>query len=58
MVHFGQEGDYQLDSRHLTLSSLPAEESFVLEIDTEIYPHKNTSLEVNLLCFLVKLSMM
>ncbi|KAL9860951.1 Puromycin-sensitive aminopeptidase [Arabidopsis thaliana] len=40
-----KEGDYQLDSRHLTLPSLPAEESFVLEIDTEIYPHKNTSLE-------------
>ncbi|KAL0794127.1 hypothetical protein Bca101_065504 [Brassica carinata] len=40
-----KEGDYQLDSRHLTLPSLPAEESFVLEIDTEIYPHKNTSLD-------------
>ncbi|CAN6828664.1 unnamed protein product [Brassica oleracea] len=40
-----KEGDYQLDSRHLTLPSLPAEESFVLEIDTEIYPQKNTSLD-------------
>ncbi|CAN8245466.1 unnamed protein product [Cochlearia groenlandica] len=40
-----KEGDYQLDSRHLTLSSLPAEDSFVLEIETEIYPHKNTSLD-------------
>ncbi|KAH0849820.1 hypothetical protein HID58_096058 [Brassica napus] len=40
-----KEGDYQLDSRHLTLPSLPAKESFVLEIDTEIYPHKNTSLD-------------
>ncbi|XP_024004063.1 puromycin-sensitive aminopeptidase isoform X3 [Eutrema salsugineum] len=40
-----KEGDYQLDSRHLTLPSLPSEEDFVLEIDTEIYPHKNTSLE-------------
>uniref|UniRef100_A0A0D3BW05 Peptidase M1 leukotriene A4 hydrolase/aminopeptidase C-terminal domain-containing protein n=1 Tax=Brassica oleracea var. oleracea TaxID=109376 RepID=A0A0D3BW05_BRAOL len=40
-----KEGDYQLDSRHLTLPSPPAEESFVLEIDTEIYPHKNTSLD-------------
>ncbi|KAF2566117.1 hypothetical protein F2Q68_00025832 [Brassica cretica] len=43
-----KEGDYQLDSRHLTLPSLPAEESFVLEIDTEIYPQKNTSLDVDL----------
>nr|VDD59944.1 unnamed protein product [Brassica oleracea] len=42
---FDKEGDYQLDSRHLTLPSLPAKESFVLEIDTEIYPHKNTSLD-------------
>ncbi|KAH0849826.1 LOW QUALITY PROTEIN: hypothetical protein HID58_096056 [Brassica napus] len=42
-----KEGDYQLDSRHLTLPSLPAKESFVLEIDTEIYPHKNTSLDNN-----------
>ncbi|XP_010545647.1 PREDICTED: puromycin-sensitive aminopeptidase-like isoform X2 [Tarenaya hassleriana] len=40
-----KEGDYQLDARHLTLPSLPASESFVLEIDTEIYPQKNTSLE-------------
>ncbi|CAF2081840.1 unnamed protein product [Brassica rapa] len=40
-----KEGDYKLDSRHLTLPSLPAKESFVLEIDTEIYPHKNTSLD-------------
>ncbi|WZZ51609.1 hypothetical protein YC2023_051716 [Brassica napus] len=40
-----KEGDYQLDSRHLTLPSLPAEESFVLEIDTEICPQKNTSLD-------------
>lgn len=49
-----------MDSRHLTLPSLPAEESFVLEIDTEIYPHKNTSLEVKLLypflCFVIELS--
>ncbi|XP_010541673.1 PREDICTED: puromycin-sensitive aminopeptidase-like [Tarenaya hassleriana] len=40
-----EEGDYKLDARHLTLPSLPAGESFVLEIDTEIYPQKNTSLE-------------
>ena len=40
-----------MDSRHLTLPSLPAKESFVLEIDTEIYPHMNTSLDVNFSAF-------
>ncbi|KAI0513948.1 hypothetical protein KFK09_009980 [Dendrobium nobile] len=36
--------DYHLDSRHLTLTSPPTS-TFVLEIDTEIYPQSNTSLE-------------
>ncbi|RZC70935.1 hypothetical protein C5167_034106 [Papaver somniferum] len=36
--------DYHLDSRHLTLSSAPSAR-FTLEIVTEIYPQKNTSLE-------------
>ncbi|KAH0462992.1 hypothetical protein IEQ34_007574 [Dendrobium chrysotoxum] len=36
--------DYHLDMRHLTLSSPPTS-AFVLEIDTEIYPQSNTSLE-------------
>ncbi|PIA34216.1 hypothetical protein AQUCO_03800066v1 [Aquilegia coerulea] len=36
--------DYNLDSRHLTLSSPPSG-TFTLEIVTEIYPQKNTSLE-------------
>ncbi|MCL7040660.1 hypothetical protein MKW94_024735 [Papaver nudicaule] len=35
---------YHLDSRHLTLSSAPSAR-FTLEIVTEIYPQKNTSLE-------------
>ncbi|KAL0920521.1 hypothetical protein M5K25_009661 [Dendrobium thyrsiflorum] len=36
--------DYHLDTRHLTLLSPPTS-TFVLEIDTEIYPQNNTSLE-------------
>lgn len=40
-----QEEEYRLDSRHLTLISPPSG-TFTLEIDTEIYPQKNTSLEV------------
>ncbi|XP_040985933.1 puromycin-sensitive aminopeptidase isoform X2 [Juglans microcarpa x Juglans regia] len=39
-----KEGEYQLDSRHLTLPSPPSG-AFTLEIVTEIYPQKNTSLE-------------
>ncbi|EPS65572.1 hypothetical protein M569_09205, partial [Genlisea aurea] len=39
-----QEGDFHVDSRHLILSSPPAGK-FTLEIVTEIYPQKNTSLE-------------
>ncbi|PON62904.1 Peptidase M1, alanyl aminopeptidase [Parasponia andersonii] len=39
-----REDDYHLDSRHLTLPSLPSG-TFTLEIVTEIYPQKNTSLE-------------
>ncbi|EXB37329.1 Aminopeptidase N [Morus notabilis] len=39
-----KEGDYRLDSRHLTLPSPPTG-VFTLEILTEIYPQKNTSLE-------------
>ncbi|XP_022736035.1 puromycin-sensitive aminopeptidase isoform X1 [Durio zibethinus] len=39
-----KEGDYCLDSRHLTLLSPPSGK-FSLEIDTEIQPQKNTSLE-------------
>ncbi|KAI3990707.1 hypothetical protein MKX01_023007 [Papaver californicum] len=39
-----KEEDYHLDSRHLTLSSAPSAR-FTLEIVTEIYPQKNTSLE-------------
>lgn len=42
-----QKEDYHLDARHLTLSSPPTT-TFVLEIETEIYPQNNTSLEVNL----------
>ncbi|KAM2230427.1 hypothetical protein ACFX1S_014831 [Malus domestica] len=38
------EEDYNLDSRHLTLKSLPSG-AFTLEILTEMYPQKNTSLE-------------
>ncbi|KAG6781087.1 hypothetical protein POTOM_013970 [Populus tomentosa] len=37
-------GDYHLDSRHLTIPSPPSG-TFTLEIVTEIYPQKNTSLE-------------
>ncbi|KAJ4712047.1 puromycin-sensitive aminopeptidase-like [Melia azedarach] len=39
-----KEGDYRLDSRHLILPSPPSG-TFTLEIVTEIYPQKNTSLE-------------
>ncbi|XP_034215093.1 puromycin-sensitive aminopeptidase isoform X2 [Prunus dulcis] len=39
-----KEEDYRLDSRHLTLTSLPSG-TFTLEILTETYPEKNTSLE-------------
>ncbi|XP_031275600.1 puromycin-sensitive aminopeptidase isoform X1 [Pistacia vera] len=39
-----KEGEYQLDSRHLTLLSAPSG-TFTLEIVTEIYPEKNTSLD-------------
>ncbi|KAK6935407.1 Peptidase M1, alanyl aminopeptidase, Ig-like fold [Dillenia turbinata] len=39
-----KEEDFKLDSRHLTLLSPPSG-TFTLEIDTEIYPQKNTSLE-------------
>ncbi|CAN0841278.1 Puromycin-sensitive aminopeptidase [Linum grandiflorum] len=39
-----KEADYQLDSRHLTIMSPPSG-AFTLEIVTEIYPQKNTSLE-------------
>nr|GMD01670.1 puromycin-sensitive aminopeptidase isoform X1 [Ipomoea batatas] len=36
--------DFQLDSKHLTITSPPSGK-FTLEIVTEIYPQKNTSLE-------------
>ncbi|XP_017641854.1 puromycin-sensitive aminopeptidase [Gossypium arboreum] len=39
-----KEGDYHLDLRHLTLPS-PPQGKFTLEIDTEIQPQNNTSLE-------------
>nr|XP_011463898.1 PREDICTED: puromycin-sensitive aminopeptidase isoform X1 [Fragaria vesca subsp. vesca]XP_011463899.1 PREDICTED: puromycin-sensitive aminopeptidase isoform X1 [Fragaria vesca subsp. vesca] len=39
-----KEDDYHLDSRHLTIKSLPSG-TFTLEIETEMYPQKNTSLE-------------
>ncbi|KAI3453728.1 hypothetical protein Pfo_010391 [Paulownia fortunei] len=39
-----KEDDFHLDSRHLTLSSPPSGK-FTLEIVSEIYPQKNTSLE-------------
>ncbi|KAM5572421.1 puromycin-sensitive aminopeptidase [Rosa sericea] len=39
-----KEDDYQLDSRHLMIKSLPSG-TFTLEIETESYPQKNTSLE-------------
>ncbi|XP_022760268.1 puromycin-sensitive aminopeptidase-like isoform X1 [Durio zibethinus] len=39
-----KEGDYYLDSRHLTLPSPPSGK-FTLEIVNEIQPQKNTSLE-------------
>lgn len=42
-----QEGDFQLDSRHLILLSPPSGK-FILEIITEICPQKNTSLEVTI----------
>ena len=44
-ILYSQEGDYYLDSRHLTVPSPPSGK-FTLEIDTEIQPQKNTSLEV------------
>ncbi|MCL7034557.1 hypothetical protein MKW94_025023 [Papaver nudicaule] len=40
-----QEEDYQQDARHLTISSPPSTARFTVEIVTEIYPQKNTSLE-------------
>ncbi|XP_057520634.1 puromycin-sensitive aminopeptidase-like isoform X2 [Amaranthus tricolor] len=39
-----KEGEFHVDSRHLTLSS-PPNGKFTLEIVTEIYPQNNTSLE-------------
>ncbi|XP_044477179.1 puromycin-sensitive aminopeptidase-like isoform X1 [Mangifera indica] len=39
-----KEGEYWLDSCHLTLTS-PPRGTFTVEIVTEIYPQKNTSLE-------------
>lgn len=42
---FFQEDEFNLDSRHLTLFSPPSAK-FSLEIVTEMYPQKNTSLEV------------
>lgn len=39
-----KEGEFSVDSRHLTLPSLPSGK-FTLEIVTEIYPQDNTSLE-------------
>ncbi|XP_061355301.1 puromycin-sensitive aminopeptidase [Gastrolobium bilobum] len=39
-----KEEDYHLDARHLTIQSPPSGK-YVLEIVTEIYPQKNTSLE-------------
>ncbi|KAJ6946233.1 hypothetical protein NC651_001099 [Populus alba x Populus x berolinensis] len=39
-----KNGDYHLESRHLTILSPPSGK-FKLEIVTEIYPQKNTSLE-------------
>ncbi|KAL8112485.1 hypothetical protein AgCh_019987 [Apium graveolens] len=39
-----KEGDFQLDSRHLILQSPPSSK-FILEIVTEIFPQKNTSLD-------------
>ncbi|GFP88904.1 puromycin-sensitive aminopeptidase [Phtheirospermum japonicum] len=39
-----KEDDYRVDSRHLTISS-PPNGKFTLDIVTEIYPQKNTSLE-------------
>ncbi|CAL1401002.1 unnamed protein product [Linum trigynum] len=40
-----KDADYQVDSRHLTILSPPSG-AFTLEILTEIYPNKNTSLEL------------
>ncbi|CAA0812156.1 Peptidase M1 family protein [Striga hermonthica] len=39
-----KDGDFHLDSRHLTISSPPVGK-FTLEIVTEIHPQSNTSLE-------------
>ncbi|XP_073042875.1 puromycin-sensitive aminopeptidase-like isoform X2 [Primulina eburnea] len=39
-----KEDDFHIDSRHLTIKSPPVGK-FILEIVTEIYPEKNTSLE-------------
>ncbi|KAI3855573.1 hypothetical protein MKX03_006611 [Papaver bracteatum] len=40
-----KEEDCHLDARHLTISSPPNTGRFTLEIVTEIYPQKNTSLQ-------------
>ncbi|KAI3855576.1 hypothetical protein MKX03_006614 [Papaver bracteatum] len=40
-----EEEDYHLDAHNLTISSPPSTAIFTLEIVTEIYPQKNTSLE-------------
>ncbi|EYU23447.1 hypothetical protein MIMGU_mgv1a001013mg [Erythranthe guttata] len=39
-----KENDFRVDSRHLTISSPPTGK-FTLEVVTEIYPEKNTSLD-------------
>ncbi|XP_074264804.1 puromycin-sensitive aminopeptidase-like [Silene latifolia] len=39
-----KEGDFNVDSRHLSIASPPSG-TFTLEIVTEIYPQSNTSLE-------------
>jgi len=38
-----QEGDYRVTDKSLTLTGLPS--TFLLEIENEIEPHKNTALE-------------
>ena len=40
-----QEEDFHVNPHHLTLTTPPSK-AFILEIVTEIYPQKNTSLEV------------
>ncbi|MEA1916906.1 MAG: aminopeptidase N [Campylobacterota bacterium] len=42
-VNGRQYSDYELDDKHLTL--LHVEDNFTLEIETVIYPHKNSSLQ-------------